>query len=68
MIGIAAITTFAPFWNFVIVTMTSTTPVVNAPMPLMTAAAPPPRPLHTRNQRRTMPACESVNAVNTPTT
>ena len=51
-----------------IVTITSTTPVVAAPTPLMMAlryATPAP---FTRNQRRTMPVCDSVNAVKTPTT
>ena len=67
MMGIATTTTFAPFWNFVAVTITRTTPVVNAPMPLMIALRFHPGPF-TRNHRRTMPVCDSVNAVNTPTT
>ena len=37
MKGIATITIHAPLANFVIVTITSTTPVVAAPMPLITA-------------------------------
>ena len=67
MNGIATITIHAPFANFVIVTTTSTTPVVTAPMPLMIALRCQ-LASFVRSQRRTMPACESVNAVNTPTT
>ena len=67
MIGIAVITIHAPRANFVIVTMTRTTPVVPAPIPLMIALRSH-RPSRNRIQRRTIPACDSVNAVNTPTT
>ena len=53
--------------NLVIVTMTSTSPVATAPMPLITALRFQPRS-RVRSQWRTMPVCESVNEVNTPTT
>jgi hypothetical protein len=51
----------------VIVTITSTTPVARAPDALITMLRrhPGSRSLH---QRRTIPSCDSVNAVNTPTT
>ena len=68
MMGIATTTIHAPFANFVIVTMTKTTPVVAAPTPLMMARASPSRSAVLLNHRRTMPVCESVKAVNTPTT
>jgi hypothetical protein len=49
------------------VTITRTTPVVAAPIPLMIALRSH-RPSRNRNHRRTIPPCDSVNAVNTPTT
>ena len=67
MNGIAAMTIHAPLANFVIVTTTSTIPVVTAPMPLITALRCQ-LPSRVRSHRLTMPACERVNAVNTPTT
>ena len=64
--GITTIGTHAPLVNFVPATMISTTSVATAPMPLITAC---------RFQPwscsfwwcLTMPHCESVNDVNTPT-
>ena len=47
--------------------MTVTTPVAIAPMPF-TAWRQPNRRRSVRHQYRTIPACESVNAVKTPMT
>ena len=63
----AAITIHAPWVNLVMATITSTTPVTTAPTPLMTMLRRHPWPRSLRH-RRTIPACDSVNAVNTPTT
>ena len=65
--GIAAITIQAPCVNFVTVTITSTTPVALAPIALMIMLRCHPGP-RSRRQRLTIPLCESVNAVKTPTT
>ena len=54
--------------NFVWMTSSVTRPVAAAPRPFTTArhaASPAPR---IRRQWRTIPACESVNAVKTPIT
>ena len=66
MNGITMIGTQAPLVNFVIATMMSTMNVATAPTPLITVLRFQP------GSRsfwwwRTMPACESVNDVNTPT-
>src|SRR5436309_1184624 len=73
MNGIAAMTIHAPCLNFVYVTTTSTTNVAVAPIPLMTMERRQPRaalgPLRfSFSQCRTIPVCDSVNDVNTPTT
>jgi hypothetical protein len=65
--GIAEITIQAPWMNFVIVTITSTTPVAVAPIALMVMLRRHPVSL-SRRQRRTIPAWDRVKAVNTPTT
>jgi hypothetical protein len=65
--GMATITIHAPPVNFEMDTTISTTNVVNAPTPLM---AMPRRQLGSLTRRwcSTMPVCDSVNEVNTPTT
>ena len=50
-----------------IVATTRTIPVTAAPTPFRVARQRQPAPF-TRNQRRTIPACDSVNAVKTPIT
>ena len=63
----------APWTNFVRAVTTSTRPVAIAPTPLIDdrdGASPvaPRSPFRrSRSQWRTMPVCDSVNAVNTPT-
>ena len=69
----ATIESHAPWLNFVDVTTTSTTPVVIAPIALITIERRHPgcasAPLcFSLSQCRTMPVCDSVNDVNTPTT
>ena len=71
--GIAAITIHAPARNFVLTTMIRTTNVAVAPMELMTmlrrhplAAAAADRLIF--SQCRTIPVCDRVKEVNTPTT
>ena len=68
MNGIATITIQAPFANFVIVTTTRTTPVVAAPIPLITALRCQLPCLQSGSSGGPCPACDSVNAVKTPTT
>ena len=68
MNGIATITIHAPLANFVIVTTTSTTPVVAAPTPLITALRCHRAFLGAHATAAPCPACDRVNAVNTPTT
>jgi hypothetical protein len=63
----AVMTIQAPPRNLVTATMTSTTPVATAPIPLMMALRRQPGSF-VRSHRRTMPDCDNVNAVNTPTT
>ena len=55
----------APSPNLAIAKTTATMPVEMAPMPLMTALRRHPEPWSVC-QCRTIPACESVNAVKTP--
>ena len=69
----AAMTIQAPWMNFVCITTIRTRPVARAPIALMIAlrrhpfACVPPRS-RTRCQCRTIPDCDSVKLVNTPTT
>ena len=59
------ITIHAPSANFAIAKTTATTTVAVAPSPLMIALRRQPG-ARSRSQWRTIPACDSVNAVNTP--
>jgi len=73
MTAIMRIDSHAPCVNFALMVTTRTTPVVTAPTMLITIercqpfAASGPR-CFSFNQWRTMPVCDSVNEVNTPTT
>jgi hypothetical protein len=63
----ATVTSHAPWANFVQMTIRVTRPVAVAPIALI--AARPRQPVDlVRLQYWTIPACESVNAVKTPTT
>ncbi len=64
--GIATVTSHAPSANFVQMTTSVTRPVAVAPMPLTSGRQVNRRCV--RSQYRTIPACESVNAVKTPMT
>ena len=65
-IGITTIGTQAPLVNFEIMTTSSTTKVATAPTALMTTPRCQPGS-RTLRWCTTMPACDSVNATNTPT-
>ena len=56
----------APWANFATAKTTATMPVATAPTPLMNALRCQPE-LRSESQWRTIPVCDSVNAVNTPT-
>ena len=66
MIGMSTITAQAPSRNFVAARTTSTIPVTTAPKALMVALRCQPG-VFKRRHRWTIPSCESVNEVNTPT-
>ncbi len=63
--GTSTITAHAPSVNFVIEMTTSTTAVATAPSPLITRPSFQPGS-RSRRWRLAIPACESVNDVNTP--
>ena len=63
----ATVTIQAPSPNFVWMTSRVTTPVTTAPRPLTAAFRCHPGSRR-RHQWRTIPVCESVNAVKTPIT
>ena len=65
-VGMSNTTIHAPCTNFVTAMVSMTMPVTNAPTPLRPARQVHPSP-RTRNQRRTMAACDSVKEMNTPT-
>ena len=65
-IGISRTTSQAPSTNLVMAITIVTMPVATAPRPLMTAERCQPASRSLR-QWRTMPACDSVKLVNTPT-
>jgi hypothetical protein len=67
MKGIAARTTQAPRANWVTAMMPSTVPVAVTPTPFTTRFLRQPGP-RSRSHLRTIPACDRVIAVNTPTT
>ena len=56
----------APSRNFVLTITTATTPVISAPTPLTTARHRQPD-VRKRHQCRTIPDCDNVNEMNTPT-
>ena len=64
--GTSTITSQAPWVNLVTPMISVTMPVITAPTPLMTAERRHPRS-RSRRQCTTMPACERVKLVNTPT-
>ena len=61
-----ATTIHAPSSNLPMPTTIATTPVAKAPSALIAALTSQPRDRR-RSQRRTMPVCDSVKAMNTPT-
>ena len=64
--GISTITTQAPCVNLVMASTTVATPVANAPVRLIARTLR--HPLHFKSsQCQTIPACESVNEMKTPT-
>ena len=65
-VGITSTTIHAPWVNFVAPMTTVTMPVATAPVPLMIARCRQPG-RRSRIQWRTMPDCDSVNEMKTPT-